>query len=352
MQRKNTAGWLRRLGPLVCLSLLAGVIVYAAPQAGGYKVIKRMQIGGEGGWDYMLIDPPTHHLFIARGSHFQVLDVTTGKVISDIEIANSKNSHGIALAKDLDKAFTSNGDANTVSVIDLKTLKATTVIPIPGKDPDSIRYDSATKKVFTFNGKSMDSTVIDATTNKVIGRVDLKGKPEEAVVDGKGNMWVNLEDKSTIEEFDIKSYAIKGSWPLAPCDGPSAMAYDEAHHRIFVACDKVMVVVDSDNGKVVASPPIGGDPDGNGYDPGTGMAFAACRDGFVSVIHQDSPDKYTVVGNINTQVGTRTMTLDPTTHLVYTETADFKPAGPPTPDNPRPRPTPIPGSFVVLEIGK
>ncbi len=352
MQRKNTAGWLRRLGPLVCLSLLAGVIVYAAPQAGGYKVIKRMQIGGEGGWDYMLIDPPTHHLFIARGSHFQVLDVTTGKVISDIEIANSKNSHGIALAKDLDKAFTSNGDANTVSVIDLKTLKATTVIPIPGKDPDSIRYDSATKKVFTFNGKSMDSTVIDATTNKVIGRVDLKGKPEEAVVDGKGNMWVNLEDKSTIEEFDIKSYAIKGSWPLAPCDGPSAMAYDEAHHRIFVACDKVMVVVDSDNGKVVASPPIGGDPDGNGYDPGTGMAFAACRDGFVSVIHQDSPDKYTVVGNINTQVGTRPLTLDPTTHLVYTETADFKPAGPPTPDNPRPRPTPIPGSFVVLEIGK
>lgn len=352
MSRIQLKGWLRRVSPLLVLALIAGAIVYAAPQAGGYKVIKRMQIGGDGGWDYLLMDPPTHHLFIARGSHFQVLDVTTGKVVSDIAIANSTNSHGIALATDLGKAFTSNGDANTVSVVDLKTLKATEVIPIPGKNPDSIRYDAGTKKIFTFNGKSMDSTVIDATSNKVIGRVDLKGKPEEAISDGKGNMWVNLEDKSTIEEFDAKTYAIKGSWPLAPCDGPSAMAYDDAHHRIFVACDKVMVVVNSDNGKVVASPPIGGDPDGNGYDPGTGMAFASCRDGFVSVIHEDSPDKYTVVGNINTQVGTRTMSLDPTTHYVYTVTADFKPAAAPTPDNPHPRPTPIPGSFVVLEVGK
>ena len=352
MSREKLAWWLRRISPMLCLALIAGVVVYAAPQAGGYKVIKRMPIGGDGGWDYLLMDPPTHRLFIARGSHFQVVDVTTGKLVSDIAIANSTNSHGIALATDLGKAFTSNGDANTVSVVDLKTLKATEVIPIPGKNPDSIRYDAGTKKIFTFNGKSMDSTVIDATSNKVIGRVDLKGKPEEAIADGKGNIWVNLEDKSTIEEFDAKSYAIKGSWPLAPCDGPSAMAYDEAHHRIFVACDKVMVVVSSDNGKVVAAPPIGGDPDGNGYDPGTGMAFAACRDGFVSVIHEDSADKYTVVGNINTQVGTRTMSLDPTTHRVYTVTADFRPAAAPTPDNPHPRPTPIPGSFVILEVGQ
>jgi len=353
MPRKSMATWLRRVGPLVVLALLASVIaVYAAPQAGGYHVIKRMQVGGDGGWDYLYIDPDTSRLFIARGSHFQVVDVNSGKVIGDIAIANSTNSHGIALVTDLGKAFTSNGTANTVSVVDLKTLKATQVIDIPGMNPDSIRYDPVTKKIFTFNGKSMDSTVIDAASNKVIGRVDLKGKPEEAISDGKGNMWVNLEDKSTIEEFDAKTYAIKGSWPLAPCDGPSAMAYDDAHHRIFVACDKVMVVVNSDNGKVVASPPIGGDPDGNGYDPGTGLAFASCRDGFVSVIHEDSPDKYTVVGNINTQAGTRTMSLDPKTHMVYTVTADFRPAPPATPDNPRPRPTPIPGSFVILQIGK
>src|SRR5580692_6446746 len=237
MTRKKLAGWLRRISPMLILALIAGAVVYAAPQAGGYKIIKRMQIGGDGGWDYMLIDPPTHHLFVARGSHFQVVDVTTGKVVGDVEIANSKNSHGIALATDLGKGFTSNGDANTVSVIDLKTLKATSVIPIPGKDPDSIRYDAATKRVFTFNGKSQDSTVIDATTDKVIGTVKLAGKPEEAIVDG-GNMWVNIEDKSVIQEFDTKTYAIKGSWPLAPCEGPSAMALDSAHRRIFVACDK------------------------------------------------------------------------------------------------------------------
>jgi YVTN family beta-propeller protein len=352
MLRHKDAGWFRRIGPLVCLALIAGAIVYAAPQASGYKVIKRMPVGGDGGWDYLLMDPGTHHLFIARGSHFQVVDVTSGKLISDIAIANSKNSHGIALANDLGKAFTSNGDANAVSVVDLKTLKATSVIEIPGKDPDSIRYDADTKKVFTFNGKSHDSTVIDANTNKVIGTVKLSGKPEEAILDGKGNMWVNIEDKSVITEFDTKTYAVKGSWPLAPCEGPSAMTFDSKNRRIFVACDKVMVVVNADNGKVVASPPIGGDPDGNGYDPATGMAFASCRDGFVSVIHQDSPDKYTNVGNINTQFGTRTMSLDPTTHRVYTVTADFKPAPPPTPDNPRPRPVQIPGSFVVLEVGQ
>ena len=351
MSLQKLTGWLRRTSPMLILALVAGVVVYAAPQAGGYHVIKRMPVGGEGGWDYMTVDPDTHRLYLARGSHFQVVDDTTGKLIGDIAIANSTNSHGLALALDLGKGFTSNGDANTVSVVDLKTLKATAVIPIPGKNPDSIRYDAASKKVFTFNGKSMDSTVIDATTEKVIGTVKLAGKPEEAIVDG-GNMWVNIEDKSVIQQFDIKTYAIKGSYPLAPCEGPSAMAFDAAHHRIFVACDKVMVVVNSDNGKVVASPPIGGDPDGNGYDPETGMAFASCRDGFVSVIRQDSADKYTNVGNINTQAGTRTMALDTKTHRVYTETADFKPAPPPTPDNPRPRPIPIPGSFVVLEVGK
>ena len=169
MLLQKLAGWLRRTSPMLCLALIAGVIVYAAPQAGGYHVIKRMPVGGEGGWDYMTVDPDTHRLYIARGSHFMVVDDTTGKVIGDIEIANSKNSHGLALALDLGKGFTSNGDANTVSVVDLKTLKATSVIDIPGKDPDSIRYDPATKRVFTFNGKSMDSTVIDATSGKVIG---------------------------------------------------------------------------------------------------------------------------------------------------------------------------------------
>lgn len=253
MTRQKFAGWLRRMSPVLCLALIAGVVIYAAPQAGGYHVIKRMPVGGDGGWDYMTVDSDSHRLYVARGSHFMVVDDTTGKVLGDIEIANSKNSHGLTLALDLGEGFTSNGDANTVSVVDLKTLKATSVIPIPGKDPDSIRYDAATKRIFTFNGKSNDSTVIDATSKKVIGTVKLAGKPEEAILDGNGNMFVNIEDKSSIQEFDTKSYAIKGTWPLAPCEGPSAMAFDSAHRRIFVACDKVMVVVNADNGKVVAS---------------------------------------------------------------------------------------------------
>jgi len=352
MSPKKNAGWMRRIAPLAALALIASVVVYAAPQASGYKIIKRMPVGGEGGWDYLIMDSDSHRLYVARGNHFQVVDVTAGKVIGDIAIDNTKNSHGIALATDLGKGFTSNGDANTVSVVDLKTLKATEVIPIPGKDPDSIRYDATTKRVFTFNGKSSDSTVLDATTGKVVGTVKLAGKPEEAILDGSGNMWVNIEDKNSIQEFDTKTLAVKGTWPLTGCDGPSAMAYDSAHHRIFSVCDKVMIVVNADNGKVVASPPIGGDPDGDGYDPSTGLAFASCREGLVSVIHQDSPDKYSVVGNITTQFGSRTMALDTKTHRVYTETADFKPAAAPTPDNPRPRPTAIPGTFVILEIGQ
>ena len=334
------------------LLLLGGALVFAATDVGGYKVIRRMPVGGDGGWDYLRVDPDAHRIYVSRGMHMMVVDEVSGKVVGDIPVSNTKNMHGIALATDLGRGYMSNGDANTVTIVDLKTMKPISDIPIQGKDPDSIIYDPMTKRVFTFNGKSKDSTVIDATSEKVVGTVALGGKPEEPALDGKGNMFINIETTSMITEFDTKTLAVKGSWPLAPCEGPSALAIDLKNHRLFSACDKVMVVTNADNGKVVASPPIGGDPDGNGYDPATGMAFASCRDGFVSVIHQDSPDKYTTVGNINTQAGARTMALDTKTHRVYTETSDFKPAGAPTPDNPRPRPTPIAGSFVILEVGQ
>jgi YVTN family beta-propeller protein len=335
------------------LVILGGVLVFAAADAGGYKVVRRMPVGGDGGWDYLRVDPDAHRIYVSRGMHLMVVDEVSGKVIGDIPVSNTKNMHGIALAADLGKGFMSNGDANTVTIVDLKSMKPTSDIAIPGKDPDSIIYDPMTKRVFTFNGKSNDSTVIDATTGKVVGTVALGGKPEEPALDGKGSVFVNIEDKSTIVQFDAKTLAIKGSpWPLAPCEGPSAIAFDAKNRRLFSACDKVMVVTNADTGKVVASPPIGGDPDGNGYDPTTGMLFAACREGLVSVIHQDSADKYTVVGNITTQFGTRTMAMDSKTGHVFTVTADFKAAAAPTPDNPRPRPTPIAGSFVILEIAK
>lgn len=278
-----------------------------------------------------------------------IVDEVSGKVLGDIP--NTKGIHGIAIADTLGKGYTSNGQAATVTVFDLKTLKPITDIKTTGNNPDSIIYDPATKRVFTLNGRSNNSTVIDATTDKVVGTVDLGGKPEEPALDGRGNMFVNLEDKSSIMEFDTKTLAAKGTWSLAPCDGPSALAADTKNHRLFAACDKMVAVFNPDTGKVVATPAIAGDPDGDGFDPGTGLVFASVREGFLTVIHEDSPDKYSVVGNVNTQFGARTMTLDPKTHHVFTETADFKPAAPATPDNPRPRPQPIANSFVILELG-
>ena len=330
--------------------LLAAPGVVAAPQAGGYHVIRRIPVGGEGGWDYLRVDPDARRIYISRGSHLMVVDETSGKLIGDLP--DTKGIHGVAIASDLGKGFTSNGGDASVTVFDLKTIKPLATIKTTGENPDSIIYDPQSKRVFTFNGKSSNATAIDAVAGKVVGTVMLNGKPEEPALDGRGNMFVNLEDKSSILEFDVKTLAVKGSWPLAPCEGPSALAYDSAHHRLFAACDKILAVVNADTGKVVASPPIGGDPDGDGFDPGTGMAFASCREGLVSVIHQDSPDKYSAVGNITTQFGTRTMAFDQKTHHVFTVTADFKAAPPPTPDNPRPRPQPIDGSFVILELGQ
>jgi DNA-binding beta-propeller fold protein YncE len=309
-----------------------------------------MPIGGDGGWDYLTVDPDSHRIYISRGTHVMIVDETSGKVVGDIP--DTKGVHGIAVAADLGKGFTSNGGAATVTVFDLKTLKPLSEIKTTGENPDSIIYDPQTKRVFTFNGKSSNATAIDATTGKVVGTVTLAGKPEEPALDGKGNVFINIEDKSSLQEFDAKTLAVKGTWPLAPCEGPSALAFDAGHRRLFAACDKVMVVINADTGKVVASPPIGGDPDGNGFDPSTGLLFAACREGLISVLHEDSPDKYSAVANITTQFGTRTMTFDPKTHHLFTVTADFKPAGPPTADNPRPRPQPIAGSFVVLELAQ
>ncbi len=333
-----------------CVLASSLVLIFAgSASAQNYKLIKRIPVGGEGGWDYIKVDPDAHRLYVARGDHMMIVDETSGKVLGDIP--NTKGIHGAALATDLNKGYTSNGGASTVTVFDLKTLKPTGEIKTTGDNPDSIIYDPATKRVFTMNGKGNNSTVIDATTDKVVGTVNLGGRPEEPALDGRGNMFVNLEDKSSIMEFDTKTLAVKGTWSLAPCDGPSALAADTKTHRLFAACDKMIAVFNPDTGKVVATPAIGGDPDGNGFDPGTGLIFAACREGLLTVIHEDSPDKYTIVGNVNTQFGARTMGLDPKTHHVFTETADFKPAEKPSPENPRPRPQPIANSFVILELG-
>ncbi len=336
-------------GACVLASSLVLIFAGTASAQNNYKVQRRMPVGGEGGWDYIKVDPDAHRIYVARGDHMMIVDEMSGKVVGDLP--NTKGIHGAAIAADLNKGYTSNGGAATVTVFDLKTLKPISEIKTTGDNPDSIIYDPATKRVFTMNGRSNNSTVIDATTDKVVGTVDLGGRPEEPTLDGRGNMFVNLEDKSSIMEFDTKTLAKKGVWSLAPCDGPSALAADTKNRRLFAACDKMIAVMNMDTGKVVATPAIGGDPDGNGFDPGTGLIFATVREGFVSVIHEDTPDKYTVVGNVQTQFGARTMALDPKTHHVFTETADFKAAGQPTPDNPRPRAQPIANTFVIIELG-
>jgi DNA-binding beta-propeller fold protein YncE len=316
----------------------------------GYKVVRTIPVGGDGFWDYLRVDPDAHRIYLSRETHMMVVDEVSGKVIADLP--DTKGIHGMALAYDLGKGFTSNGQANSVTVFDLKSLKALSVISIPADTPDSIIYDPATKQVITFNAKSHDATFLDATTGKVVGSVALGARPEEPALDGRGSVFVNILVKNEIAEIDVKTLAIKNRWPIAPCEGPTGLAMDTKNRRLFVACKQLMVVVNADTGKVVASTAMGCDPDGNGYDPATGFLFASCREGLISVFHQDSADEYTPAGNVTTKAGARTMVLNPKTHHVFTVTGDLAPAPPPTPDNPRPRGQTIPGTFVILELAQ
>jgi YVTN family beta-propeller protein len=316
----------------------------------GYHLLKTIKLGGEGFWDYLAFDSPTRRLFISRGTKVVVLDVDSEKVVG--EIPDTQGVHGIALAPELHDGFTSNGMAGTVTIFDMSTLQVIGHADA-GKNPDAIVYDPSTKRVFTMNGRSNDSTAIDAVTGKVAGTIALGGKPEFAVADGAGHVYVNLEDKSQIQQIDSNNLVVTATWPLAPCESPSGLAMDTKNRRLFAGChNQVLAVVDADSGKVVASPAIGIGVDANKFDPGTGFVFSSNggAGGTLTVIHEDSPDKYTVVDNVVTQMGARTMAVDPKTHEVYLVTATFAPPVA-TPDNPHPRPGLVPGSFVVLVLG-
>lgn len=347
----------RILGWLGCACLLGAIPlfishagVYAAPPGSGYHVLRKLPVGGDGAWDYLIVDPDGKRIYIARSTHVMVVDEEKGTVVGDIP--DTKGVHGIALAKDLGKGYTSNGQANTVTVFDIASLKTLSTITVPGKNPDSILYDAANKRVWTFNGASANATVIDAVSGQVAGNVVLPGKPETPVLDGKGSIFLNIEDKNSLVEIDAKAMTIKHAYPLAGCEAPSGIAMDTVHRRVFSGCSdsKKLAVSNADTGKVVAAPEIGEDTDASAFDPGTGLAFASCREGVLSIIHEDSPDKYSVVANLKTEFGARTMALDPKTHHVFTVTSDLKPAAAPSKDNPHPRPTPIPGTFRIIEL--
>jgi DNA-binding beta-propeller fold protein YncE len=338
-----------------CLfSFLPGLLLLAATVApaadSGYHIVNTYNLGGEGGWDYLTLDSSARRLYISRATHVMVIDADSGKPVGDIP--DTPGVHGIALAPELGRGFVSNGREGTVTIFDIQTLKLIAKVKA-GDNPDAILYDPATKRVFTFNGRSHDSTAIDAASGNVLGTIKLEGKPEFAASNGKGRIFVNIEDKSQIDAIDPRKLEVKASWPLAPCEEPSGLAIDRKHRRLFAGCgNKMMAIVDADTGKVVATPPIGDGVDANAFDPGAELAFASCGEGVLTVVHEDSPSKFAVVENVPTQPGARTMALDEKTHRVYTVTAKFGPPPAPTNDSPHPRRTILPDTFVVLVLAK
>jgi YVTN family beta-propeller protein len=317
----------------------------------GYHIIRQVKLGGEGGWDYLTFDAKGKRLFISRSTHVMVLDADTFAAVGDIP--DTQGVHGIALADEFGKGYTSNGRANTVTVFDLKTLKVLKQIPV-GQNPDAIIYDPASKRVFTMNGRSSDTTAIDAATDTVAGTLALGGRPEFAVADERGHVFVNLEDKSLVAEFDSRKLGpVLARWPIAPAEEPSGLAIDRKHARLFsTGANKTLAVLDAETGKVLTTLPIGGGVDAAGFDPGTGLAFTSNGEGTLTVVREDSPDKFTVLENVATQRGARTMALDPKTHRVFLVTAEFGPPPAPTPERPRPRPSIVPGSFTLLVLGR
>jgi len=342
--RHSGSTWLR-------LALFVGLVAtFSSAADPGYHVIKTYKLGGEGGWDYLNLDSSSRRLYISRATHVIVIDADSGKPVGDIP--DTPGVHGIALAPELGRGFISNGREGTVTIFDLESLKLITKVKA-GDNPDAILYDPATKRVFTFNGKSHDSTAIDAAKGTVLGTIKLEGKPEFAVSDGKGEIFVNIEDKSQLDAIDPTKLEVKSRWPLAPCEEPSGLAMDRKNRRLFAGCDnKMMAVVDADTGKVLATPAIGDGVDATAFDEGTSLAFASCGEGVLTVVREESPAKFSVAENVKTQEGARTLALDAKTHQVFVVTAKFGPPPAPTSENPHPRHSILPDSFVVLVVGK
>lgn len=329
--------------PLAAGIASAGAAALAGPS--GYHVVKSVSVPGDGFWDYVAVDSDARRVYISHGTKVDVMDADTYGIVGQIN--DTQGVHGIAIAADLGRGFTSNGRANNVTIFDLKTLKTMGTVST-GKNPDAITYDAVTKRVFTFNGGSNDATAIDAADGKVAGTVALGGRPEFAVADGKGGIFVNIESTSELVHQDAAKLAVLHRWPLAPCEGPSGLAIDVKNQRLFAGCDKkVMAVVDGNTGKVIATPAIGEGVDANAFDPATGYAFASNGEGTLTVVHEDSPDNFTVVENVPTRRSARTVGLDLKTHTIFLPSAEFGP-----PKEGERRSTIRPGSFSVLVVQK
>ena len=320
----------------------------ARASASGYRVVKTIPVGGEGQWDYTVVDSDARRVYVTHATHVVVLDADTDAVVGDIP--DTQGVHGIALAPDLGRGFTSNGKTNTVTIFDLKTLKTIGTVAVGGQNPDAIFYDTASKRVLVFNGKTNDATAISAMDGKVVGRIPVGGKPEFAAGASDGRVFVNIEDKSEIVQIDAEKFSILHHWPLAPCKEPSGLAMDVKNRRLFAVCDNTMMAaVNADTGKVVATPAIDEDPDAAGFDPETQLAFSSNGGaGNLTVIHEDSPDKYTVIENVPTKKYARTMAIDLKTHNIFLPIAVFEGVTAPS----QRRPPMKTDSFGVLLVSK
>ncbi len=341
---------MRVVRALVVFLAMCSSIAFAQ-QAPGYHVVKKTLIGGEGGWDYLFVDAAGRRLYLSHGDRVVVLDADEVKVLG--EIPNTQGVHGIAVAPEYNHGFTSNGRTSTVTIFDLKTLKTIKEVPVTGKNPDAILYDPFSRNLFTFNGRSQDATVLNPESGDTIATIFLGGKPEFAVTDLEGHVYVNIEDKSEIAAIDAKGLKVLSRWSIAPGEEPSGLSMDIAHRRLFSVCgNKMMVVSDPDNGSVVTTVPIGQGPDACKFDPGADLAFSSNGEGTMTVVHEESPSKFVVVETVQTQPRARTMEIDTKTHALFTVTAEFGETPKPTPEQPRPRPKMVPNSFVLLQLQK
>jgi DNA-binding beta-propeller fold protein YncE len=328
--------------------LTLGLLAFAAFSAEGYKVLNKIKVGGTGGWDYLSVDPATQRIFASHGGIVEVVDIKAGKPVG--QITQLHGVHGIAVASDVGKGFISNGQSNSVTIFNLKTLEKTGE-PATGQNPDAICYEPKTQRIFTMNGRSNDSTAINAKNNEIIGSFPIGEKPENCVVDGAGKLYVNIENSSEVVEIDAAKPGVTRRTSLAPCEGPSGLAIDVKNKKLFSVCgNKMMAVTDIATMKVIATPAIGSTPDGAGFD--SGLAFSSNGDGTMTIVKLVN-GKYEAVDTVTTERGARTMTVDQTNHRIYMLAAEYGPA-PAAKEGQKgtPRAPVLPDSFHVIVIGK
>ncbi|MEO8147988.1 MAG: YncE family protein [Bacteroidia bacterium] len=331
---------------IMCILLMSSQF---AKSQSNYSIINKISIEGDGGWDYLFADEATNRVYISHSTQVQVLDVAAKKVVGTI--SDLKGVHGIAVANDLNKGFISNGKDSSVTVFDLKTFSIIVKVNIAGRNPDAILYDEFSHRVFTFNGGSDNASVLDAKTNKVLGMITLDGKPEFSVTDGKGKIYVNIEDKSMVKMINPATMKVEKEWSVSPGQEPSGLAYDKANQRLFSVCDnKMMAVSDALTGKVITTLPIGERVDGAAFDSQLKRAYSSNGDGTMTVVQQKDKDTYEVLENVATQKGARTIAVNTKTNHLFLPTAEYGETPAVTEENKHPRPSIKPGSFVILEI--